>query len=191
MLQDLIVSRVRVKLLELFFGNPGQMYHVRDMVRRTDEEINAVRRELAHLEKIGLLVKEARGNRLLYIPKKDYHLYNELLRLVAKTGGVGGEIIKNRGKLGKLRFVMFSGGFVSGSLPKADEVEILVVGQIVMPELMVFLKSEETRRGREINFTPMTEEEFVYRKQHNDPFILKILTAPKVVIIGEEEELLA
>ena len=51
MLSDLIISRVRVKILQLFFSSPVKIIHVREIVRRTDEEINAVRRELAHLEK--------------------------------------------------------------------------------------------------------------------------------------------
>ena len=51
MLNDLIISRVRVKLLEIFLSAPGQIIHVRDLVRRSKEEINAVRRELLHMEK--------------------------------------------------------------------------------------------------------------------------------------------
>ena len=57
LLEDLIISRVRVKVLTLFLTNPGSMYHVREVVRQVDEEINAVRRELAHLEKAGLFAK--------------------------------------------------------------------------------------------------------------------------------------
>ena len=50
-LGDLIISRVRVEMLVLFLSNPQKMFHVREIVRQTDEEINAVRRELAHMEK--------------------------------------------------------------------------------------------------------------------------------------------
>ena len=45
-LEDLIISRVRVKMLSLFLSHPGTIFHVRDIVRKVDEEINAVRREL-------------------------------------------------------------------------------------------------------------------------------------------------
>ena len=111
MLKDIIVSRVRVKLLTLFLSNPLKMYHVRDIVRQTHEEINAVRRELAHMEKNGMLTKEPRANRLYYIFRKTYPLYHELLELVVKTSGLGGDVIKNKAKLGKLKFVMLSGKF--------------------------------------------------------------------------------
>ena len=85
MLEDLIVSRVRVKILQLFFLFPGKIFHVREIVRRIQEEINAVRRELAHLEKIGLMAKEHRANRLFYNLRKDYPLFYDLMELVIKT----------------------------------------------------------------------------------------------------------
>ena len=55
MLKDLFISKTRVKLLEEFLSDPSQMFHVRDLVRRVDEEINAVRRELLHLEEAGVV----------------------------------------------------------------------------------------------------------------------------------------
>lgn len=66
MLEDIIISRVRVKILTLFLTRPNRIYHVREVVRQISEEINAVRRELAHLEKAGLVAKERRANRLYY-----------------------------------------------------------------------------------------------------------------------------
>ena len=59
LLEDLIISRVRVKMLQLFLGSPGTIFHVRDIVRRVDEEINAVRRELGHMEESGMSPKSS------------------------------------------------------------------------------------------------------------------------------------
>ena len=66
MLEDIIISRVRVKILTLFLSHPGTIFHVRDIVRKVDEEINAVRRELAHMEAAGMVSKEQRANRLFF-----------------------------------------------------------------------------------------------------------------------------
>lgn len=189
MLKDLIVSRVRVKILELFLTNPGQMYHVREIVRRVDEEINAVRRELMHMEKSGLLTKEPRANRLFYYFRKDYPLYYDLLALIVKTTGLGGSIIKNKTKLGKIKFAMFSGKYVRKLAPNAENVDLVLVGQVVVPELVVLIKQEETKLGRELNYTVMTDEEFEFRKKRRDPFILDILSGSRTMVIGDEEEL--
>lgn len=165
------------------------MYHVRELVRRTGEEINAVRRELARMEEAGMLKKESRGNRLYYWFRDDYGFFPELLNLVAKTTGLGLNIRKNRGKIGKLSFVVFSGEFVKhASRRQADQVDVLVVGDVVLPELAVYIRLEEANRGAEINYTPMTRDEFEFRKKRRDPFVLGILSSSRVMILGSEQE---
>lgn len=185
-LRDLLISKVRVKLLQEFLTNPLEMYHVRELVRRTGEEINAVRRELAHLEKVGVVKKEGRGNRLYYWPRKDYQFFSDLCFLVAKTTGIGQEILKNRSKLGKISYVVFSEKFVKRIPRGKDEVDILVVGEIVLPELAALIRGEEVKRETEINYTVMTNEEFDFRKKRRDPFLLGILMGPRVMIIGDQ-----
>lgn len=190
MLEDIVVSKVRVKLLCLFYSNPAELYHVRDLVRRTDEEINAVRRELQNLEKAGILKKEPRGNRLYHWVNSSYPLYQELLQIVFKEEGLGSQIIKNRNRLGKVNYCVFSGKFVRRMVRAEDEVDILVVGSVVMIELASLVKAEEEKRGKEINYTVMTNEEFEFRKKRRDPFLIGILGSSKMMIIGDEEELI-
>ncbi|OGH20542.1 MAG: hypothetical protein A3D74_02990 [Candidatus Levybacteria bacterium RIFCSPHIGHO2_02_FULL_37_13] len=191
MLADLITSKSRVKLLNVFLTSPSEMYHVRELVRRTGDEINAVRRELSYLEKRSVLVKEPRANRVYYSLDKNYLFYFDLLRLGAKTIGIGNEIIKNRAKIGKIKFAMFSGKFAR-RLPKSpDEVDFLVVGTIVLPELALLIREEEKRLGVEINYTVMTEEEFSFRKKKRDSFILSVLSGSRVMLLGDEEAILS
>jgi len=189
MLIDILISKVRVKVIELFLGIPGKSYHVREIVRRVEEEINAVRRELARLEKTGMLLSEWRANRRYYSVKGDYIFYTELLSIVNKSVGLGGAIIKNRAKLGKIKYAMLSSSFVKGKPYTQNEVDLFVVGTIVLPELGAIIREEEARREREVNFTPMTEEEFAFRKNRRDPFIMSILAKPRVILIGDEEEM--
>lgn len=190
-LEDLIISRVRVKILTLFLSHPGMIFHVRDIVRRVDEEINAVRRELLHMDKAGMVSKEHRANRLFYTFRKDYPLYYDLLDLVGKTSGLGADILKHKAKLGKIKYVMIAGRFLRNLPKKAQtDVDLLVVGNVVLPELSQIIKAEEARRQLEMNYTVMTEEEFAFRKSRRDPFVLAIISASRVMILGDEEDLL-
>src|SRR3989344_2126609 len=102
MLKDLITSKTRVKVLLLFLDDPSAMYHVREIVRRVSEEINAVRRELILLEKKGVLQREPRANRVYYYLDKNYPFFYDLVRLHSKINGIGADIIKNRVKLGRI-----------------------------------------------------------------------------------------
>jgi hypothetical protein len=191
-LKALFVSKVRVKLLKVFLRRPGEIYHVRGLVRETKEQINAVRRELARMEEYGLVKKESRGNRLYYWFDESYLFYPELVAMVAKIGGLGREILVNKSQLGTVNFVMFSGRFVR-NVPRREEgeVEVLVVGKVNLPLLERLIQAEQKSRGREVNYSVMDKEEFVFRKKRHDPFILEVLMSPRVMIVGNEENLLA
>jgi hypothetical protein len=191
-LGDIITSKVRIKVLELFLSDITEMYHVRGIVREIKEEINAVRRELERLENAGILKSEKRGNRLYYWPRLDYPFFNDLLSIVSKTTGLGVEISKNKNKIGKVNHVMFSGRFTRRkSRKREDDVDMLVVGEIVLPELAALIRREESKRGKEINYTVMTREEFEFRKKRRDPFLTGILAGSRIMIIGDEEELVS
>lgn len=191
MLSDLITSRSRIKLLNVILSHPQEMFHVRELVRRTGDEINAVRRELSYLEKKGVLNKEPRANRVYYFLSKNYEFYFDLVKLGAKLVGLGEGILENKVKLGRIKYAMFSGKFAR-HLPKGPEdVDLLVVGTVVLPELALLVREEEKRLDSEINYTVMTEEEFDFRKKKRDPFILSILNGSRVMLLGDEESMLS
>lgn len=190
-MEELIVSKVRIKILQLFLSSSDPLFHVREIVRRVDEEINAVRRELARMEKFGMVASEWRANRRLYRFRKDYPLYPELLALVTKSAGVGGDIIKNKAKLGKIKYAMVATRFARNETSAPDQVDILIVGQIVLPELQSIISNEQARREREINYSYMDEPEFLFRVKRRDPFILRVLVQSKIMLIGDEVELLS
>lgn len=190
-LQDFIVSRVRVKLLKQFLTDPSEMYYVRQLTRSTKEEINAIRRELQRLEQIGFLKSENRGNRLYYYPNTRYDFYPDFINLVAKTTGLGLAIRKNRTKIGKIKFAVLSGKFARKAERDPNEVDLLVVGTIIIPELSRLVQAEEKTRNAEINYTVMSLEEFQFRKDRRDPFLLGILGQSRIMLIGDEADLVA
>ncbi len=191
MFSDLITSKSRVKLLNVFLANPNDMFHVRELVRRTKDEINAVRRELSFLEQKGILSREPRANRVYYSMSKNYPFYFDLLRIGSKNIGLGGKILENKVKLGKIKYAMFSGRFLRGIKEQPDEVDLLIVGTVVLPELALLVREEEKRLTTEINYTVMTEDEFDFRKKKRDPFITAILSGSRVMLVGDEESMLS
>lgn len=187
----MFVSKVRVKMLQLFLSSQESLFHVREIVRRVDEEINAVRRELARMEKFGMVTSEWRANRRLYRFRKDYVLYSELLNMVNKSVGLGGAIVKSKARLGKIKYAMMATRFAKNEISSPEDVDVLVVGQIVQPELQSIIADEQAKREREINYTFMDEPEFIFRVKRRDPFILRVLVQPKVMLIGDESDLLS
>lgn len=190
-LKHLFISKVRIKLIQTFLTHYDEIFYVRQLVRITKEEINAVRRELSHMESAGMVGKEKRGNRLYYKFQRSYLFYPELIGMVAKTTGLGKQIIELRQKIGKISFVAFSGKFAQ-HIPSqsTDQIDVLIVGDIVLPEITNLIQQEEAQRKTEINYTVMTDQELQTRKQGKDPFLTSLLTQSRVMIIGDEEKLI-
>jgi len=190
MLQHIIPSKVRRKILELFYQHPHNSYYLRKIVRDILEEVNAVKRELDILSEEKLLHKEKRLNKIFYTLNKSYLFYDEFFRIFTKTSLLPGQIFKNSPKLGKIKFCVLSMKFAKQLDIKEDEIYLLMIGIIVVPEMTLIISSAEKEFGREINYTVMTEEEFSFRKKNNDPFIWRFLKQPKIMLIGNEDDLL-
>lgn len=191
-LSDFITSQSRRSILKLLASDPNQMYHIRGIVRETGEEINSIRRELQKMEDAGLVRQEKRGNRIYYEIRQDYLFFGDLLSMISKSSGLGAQILDNRVKLGKLLYVMFSGRFARNKKrKKEDDVDILIVGDVNLGELANMIRIEESKRNYEINYAPMSRDELEFRKKRKDPFMQSIFMQSRVMILGDEDTLVA
>jgi len=188
MLNKLFVSEVRVNILKLLLLNPKRGFHIRAVVRQVNAEINAVRRELDNLFEIGLVTRRQSSNKIFYQVDTQHPFYQDLLSLVAKEEGIGAAIIKNEKKLGDVEYAVLSLSFLRGRKSTALDVDLFMVGDINVDLLKNIVKEEESKINREINYSIMSSEEFFNRKRTNDPFIYKILTQSRTMLIGDEEK---
>lgn len=190
MLEHIIPSKTRRKILSLFFEHVGETFHLRKVQREVGEEINAVKRELTILEKEGILKKERRINKVIYSLDPRYFLFEEFLRICTKTSAFATRLLKNITRLGSLKYIVLSAKFAKRQKISEGEIYILFVGTVVAPEVTALVGEEEKKWGREINYTIMTEEEFLFRKKNNDPFMWSFLKQPKIMLLGSEEQLM-
>jgi len=188
MLKNLFVSEVRLKILELLLTTPGEALHVRAIVRKVEAEINAVRRELNNLTDIGLLARRQSSNKIFYTVVTTHFLYSELLSMISKEHGLGADIIKNKDSLGDLEFAVMSLAFLKGRQSTQLDVDLFLVGNINFDAASKIIKAYEKKIGKEINFSVMTSEEFLFRKRKNDSFIFKVLSQSRSMLVGDEEK---
>ena len=72
MLDALITSKTRVRLLVKFFLNPTMKSYLRELASEFEESTNSVRLELNRLKEAGLLESEAKGNLVMYNAKTTH-----------------------------------------------------------------------------------------------------------------------
>jgi predicted nucleotidyltransferase len=184
MLEAIISSKTRVKLLTLFLLGLEKEYYVREIVRMTGENLNAVRRELANLESFGLIRGERKGNLQYYSVNRDFFLYEELQKIVLKTEGVASIIRERVTDPGHIRCMFIYGSFAKGTAGSKSDIDLFILGDIDENRLIPLVHESENTLGREINYTLMRPDELEMRRQTQDPFIKNVMQEPKVMITG-------
>ena len=188
MLKDLFVSEVRVNILKTLLPYPERSLHVRAIVREVGTEINAVRRELERLENLGLLKKRQSSNRLYYTVDTSNLYYTDLLSLISKESGLGADVYNSRKELGDIKFAILSRKY-SRNIPSSTlDVDLFVIGAVNFEVLESIIRENEQKVGREIHYSVMGEDEFMFRKRKNDQFISRILSQGRTILVGDEVE---
>lgn len=190
MLEELFVSKVRVGIFSLFLRNPDRPWHIREITRQVGTQINAVRRELKNLNRLGFLKKEPRGNRVYFEVKKTFPLYEELAAMIFKEFGFGRKILDNVEKMGRIRWAFVSKNFFKGERSTPGIIDLFIIGEVNLNHLQALISEEEKNRGQEINYTVMTDLEYKTRKRRNDPFLVKVLQGPRITLVGDEDKYL-
>ena len=184
MLQELITSRVRVKLLVLFLTHPDAEYYLKGLVRELEENNNTIRRELKRLEKIGLLDSRRQGNLKYYRVNKRCPIYPELKGIVLKTAGVGQALRDDLAALGQIDQAFIYGSFAKSEETIGSDIDLMLVGEVDLDRLHQLLRELEQRLGREINETVYGAEDFAQRQGEGDPFLQRVMQGPKIWLIG-------
>ena len=145
MLDTLITSKTRVKLLMKFFLNPGTRAYLRGLAAEFGESTNSIRVELNRLSEANLLSSESSGRTIEYRANVNHALFGEIHSLVEKYMGVDQIIDKLVKKLGDVKTAYLIGDYARGI--DSGLIDIVLVGKINKIEL----DRIAIKRGREIS----------------------------------------
>jgi len=184
----ILSSGVRAEIFRLLLGIRTEELHVRELQRQSGFSLTAVRQELKLLQRLGLVVPRVSGNRTYFRGNQRHPLYPEIHRLVLKTCGLTDLLQDALGQdLIRLAFVF---GSIAGETESSEsDVDLLVLGSITLRQLVSRLAGLSANIGRELNPTVMSESEFAERCRNGDHFVSTVLSAPKLFVIGNMDEL--
>jgi hypothetical protein len=184
MLETLFGSKERARLLRFFLQNPDQEYAIEEILKRNMLNLGHVRRELTNLINIKFILKRIRKGKIFYILNQEFNFYPELKNLIVKSNvypqcqSLGR--VKN---LGNIRYAAISGVFINYPKSKADM--ILVGDAVSRARLKNLMNNLEAEVGREITFVLMSQEEFKYRLNMLDKFVLDFLQGPNEELVNK------
>ena len=137
MLDTLIQSKTRLKLLLRFFLNPESSAYLRGLAQEFDESTNAVRVELNRFEEAGLIRSHKDGNKKMYQVNTNFPMFNELQKIAFKHFGIDQIIEQVIEKLGDVEEVYLTGDLARGL--DCDVVDVTIVGDEIDQSYLVTL----------------------------------------------------
>jgi hypothetical protein len=171
-LESLITSQTRIRLLVRFFLNQTSHGYLRGLADEFSESSNAIRLELNRFEKAGLLVSFLKGNKKMYKANANHPLSRDIHSIVLKYVGIDNIIEEVICQMGNLHEAWITGDFAIGK--DSSFVDILLIGkEINLTSLSNLIEKAERAISHKIRYmTILPEEKSQYLNKENAGLLL-------------------
>ncbi len=158
MLESLITSKTRVKLLQKLFLNPETRAHLRGLADEFGESTNSVRLELDRLSGAGILTRAEDGRKVLYGANTSHPLFPEINSVVRKFFGIDRLIDMILANLGEVHTAFVTGDYSRGM--DSGIIDLVIVGKVDREYLHSLAEKAEDIIRRKIRTLLLTDAEF-------------------------------
>lgn len=136
-LETLITSKTRIRLLVKFFINAATNGHLRGLADEMNESTNAIRKELNNLSEAGYLNKETIQNRVNYNANTKHPLFVTLQKIVFQHIGLDAIVDMILERMGAVEQIVVVGDYANGN--DSGTIEVIVVGNDLNTEYIIQL----------------------------------------------------
>ena len=151
MLESLITSKTRLRLLIKFFLNIANKGYLNSLADEFGESTNSVRKELNNLSSAGYLEKHSENNKVIYKANASHPLFKIIQKIVHKHLGIEEILETVYNKIGEVKKIMILGDYAKGIDSK--NIEVVLVGQYLNFEYISQLEDKiEKLIGRKVSF---------------------------------------
>jgi predicted nucleotidyltransferase len=188
-LAEALFSGTQQRVLGLLFGQPDRSFYATEIIGLAGVGSGAVQRELARLVQSGLVTVRPVGNQKHYQANPDSPIFAELSGIARKTVGLAEPL---RDALAPLAAKIHA-AFVFGSIAKqtdtaASDIDLMIISDTLeYGDTFLALQAAAERLGREVNPTIYTHKELAKRVKSGDAFATRVLSQPKIWVIGGED----
>ena len=189
MLEKLLGSESRVKILTLFLLNAGTEYYLREIAQRTGLAVRSVQRTVRDLTDIAILHRERRGNLVYFRLNIENPIVPDLKAMFLKTVGLGDLLRETLAGESKIEAAFIYGSVAKGEESAGSDIDLAMIGDLPPQTLTELLEDLERATGREVNATVFTRVEWGSRAASGEHFVTTLLREPKIMLLGLDVEL--
>ncbi len=185
-----LFGKTQQAVLALLFGQPDRSFYMREVVAAAGTGASQVQKELDNLARAGLVRRERRGNQVWFQADMAAPVFEELKGLIVKTFGIRDVVRAALQPLQeKVRAAFIYGSIARGEDHAASDVDLFVVGDVLLSDLAPHLDEAERRLGRTISATLMGWREFSRRARAGEHFVAAVMKGRKLWLAGNAESL--
>jgi hypothetical protein len=163
MLETLISSKTRVKLLLKFFLNSKTTAYLRSLEEEFGESTNGIRLELNKFEKAGFIDSYSEGNKKIFKANTKHPLFKDINSIVLKLSGLDHVVDYIIQRIGDLHKVYLVGKLANGQ--NTNIIDIVLVGDdINQTFLLEQVQKAEKKIGKKIRYVHFSSGEFDLNK---------------------------
>jgi len=189
-LVDALFSKTQQRVLGLLFGQPRRSFYSNELIQLAGGGSGAVQRELARLTQSGLVTTRAIGNQKHFQANVESPLFGELHGIVVKTIALAEPL---REAL-KPVAAEIRAAFVYGSVAKredtaASDIDLMLISDsLTYGDVFSLLEKSSERLGRTLNPTILSRKELARRAKSDNAFVKRVLSQPKIWMVGTEDD---
>lgn len=189
-LSTFLFSKTRRGLLALLYGHPDEAFYINQLMQSTGSGSGAVQRELKLMTEAGIISRDVQGRQVYFRANKNCPIYMELKSIVTKTFGMADILCEELAPLAKKIATAFVyGSIAKGEATDSSDIDLAVVGTVDEMALHKKIARAENRLARQVNYTLLTQHEFRKRRNETGGFMARVLSGPKIMILGFNDEL--
>ena len=162
MIDTLISSKTRIKILLKFFLNGNSTSYLRGLEEEFGDSTNSIRLELNKFEKAGFLTSFFEGNKKLFKANQKHLLFLDIQNMLKKIVGIDHLVKYVMEHIGNLERVYLIGRLAKGL--ESEIIELVFVGDINKPYLVELIYKAEKKLNKKITFICYLPEEFDIKK---------------------------
>jgi DNA-binding HxlR family transcriptional regulator len=183
MLAQLLSSKPKSKLINLFLAHPQRSFSATELRISTGISSGFLKKTLRELSKMEFVTVMEKKKHKYYQVNRHFALYPELINMLRKNKTYPvDELARAAVRVGECKLIAFTGVFAGK--PRI-ETDILFVGRISPRKLDQFLRLAEKFAEQEVNYSVFTSSEFEYRQIMNDRFVKNILENDPAMILNK------
>jgi predicted nucleotidyltransferase len=192
-LADALFAKVQQRVLGVLFGNPHRSFYANEVIGLARSGTGAVQRELARLEASGLVTVTRVGKQKHYQANAGSPVFEELRALVLKTSGLADVLRAALAPLSRsVRAAFVYGSVAKGEDTAASDIDLMVVSErLTYADLFTALEGASARLGRKVAPTIYSSKELAKRRKQDNAFVARVLSQPKLWLMGDERVLAA